>query len=124
MAKDDVIQFEGEVVEAATSSVKTLIEAKKATFSEAHGMQQALDYASALGIPFVFASNGKGFVSPSTMALRPSRRVAIGWLKASNMGYSFARWVRNACDSAAMALSGSMVSGSTDGSIRSSRPSP
>ena len=39
-----------------------LIEAKKASFSEAHGMQQGLDYASALDIPFVFASNGKGFV--------------------------------------------------------------
>lgn len=39
-----------------------LIEAKKATFGEAHGMQQALDYAASLDIPFVFASNGKGFV--------------------------------------------------------------
>ena len=39
-----------------------LIEAKKSTFSAGHGMQQALDYATALQVPFVFSSNGKGFV--------------------------------------------------------------
>jgi type I restriction enzyme R subunit len=39
-----------------------LIEAKKSTFSAGHGMQQALDYAATLQVPFVFSSNGKGFV--------------------------------------------------------------
>ena len=39
-----------------------LIEAKKSSFAVGHGMQQALDYATALQVPFVFASNGKGFV--------------------------------------------------------------
>ena len=39
-----------------------LIEAKKGKFAAGHGMQQALDYAAALQVPFVFASNGKGFV--------------------------------------------------------------
>ena len=39
-----------------------LIEAKKGHFTVGHGMQQALDYATALQVPFVFASNGKGFV--------------------------------------------------------------
>jgi len=39
-----------------------LIEAKKSTFSAAHGMQQALDYATTLQVPFVFSSNGNGFV--------------------------------------------------------------
>lgn len=39
-----------------------LIEAKKANVGEAHGMQQALDYASTLDVPFVFSSNGRGFV--------------------------------------------------------------
>ncbi len=39
-----------------------LIEAKKSTFSAGHGMQQALDYAATLQAPFVFSSNGKGFV--------------------------------------------------------------
>ena len=39
-----------------------LIEAKKSIFSAGHGMQQALDYAATLDVPFVFSSNGKGFV--------------------------------------------------------------
>lgn len=39
-----------------------LIEAKKSTFSVGHGMQQALDYAATLQVPFVFSSNGNGFV--------------------------------------------------------------
>ena len=39
-----------------------LIEAKKSSFAVGHGMQQALDYATALQVPFVFASHGKGFV--------------------------------------------------------------
>jgi type I restriction enzyme R subunit len=39
-----------------------IIEAKKSTFSAGHGMQQALDYAATLQVPFVFSSNGKGFV--------------------------------------------------------------
>jgi type I restriction enzyme, R subunit len=39
-----------------------LIEAKRSKFSTGHGMQQALDYASSLQVPFAFSSNGKGFV--------------------------------------------------------------
>ena len=39
-----------------------LIEAKKSIFSVGHGMQQALDYAATLQVPFVFSSNGNGFV--------------------------------------------------------------
>ena len=39
-----------------------LIEAKKSKFPAAHGMQQALDYAVSLQVPFVFSSNGKSFV--------------------------------------------------------------
>ena len=39
-----------------------LIEAKKSKFADGHGMQQALDYAVTLEVPFVFSSNGKGFV--------------------------------------------------------------
>ena len=38
-----------------------LVEAKDETFSVGAGMQQALDYAATLDIPFVFASNGSGF---------------------------------------------------------------
>lgn len=39
-----------------------LIEAKDNTSAIGDGMQQALDYAVTLDIPFVFASNGDGFV--------------------------------------------------------------
>ena len=39
-----------------------LIEAKDNTHSLGAGMQQALDYAATLDIPFVFSSNGDGFV--------------------------------------------------------------
>lgn len=39
-----------------------LVEAKKSIFPAGHGMQQALDYATTLQVPFVFSSNGNGFV--------------------------------------------------------------
>jgi type I restriction enzyme, R subunit len=39
-----------------------VIEAKKTRFTAGHGLQQALDYAAALQAPFVFSSNGLGFV--------------------------------------------------------------
>jgi type I restriction enzyme, R subunit len=39
-----------------------LIEAKDNSYSVGDGMQQALDYATTLQIPFVFSSNGDGFV--------------------------------------------------------------
>ncbi|MBN9346870.1 MAG: DEAD/DEAH box helicase family protein [Devosia sp.] len=39
-----------------------LIEAKDNTHSVGHGIQQGLDYAATLDIPFVFSSNGDGFV--------------------------------------------------------------
>ena len=39
-----------------------LIEAKDNNHAVGDGMQQALDYADTLNIPFVFSSNGDGFV--------------------------------------------------------------
>jgi type I restriction enzyme R subunit len=39
-----------------------IIEAKDNNHSVGGGMQQALDYATTLNIPFVFSSNGDGFV--------------------------------------------------------------
>ena len=39
-----------------------LIEAKDNTYSVGDGIQQALEYAATLHIPFVFSSNGDGFV--------------------------------------------------------------
>ena len=35
---------------------------KKGKFAAGHGMQQALDYGASLQVPFIFSSNGKGFV--------------------------------------------------------------
>jgi type I restriction enzyme, R subunit len=52
-----------------------LIEAKDNTYSVGDGMQQALDYATTLDIPFVFSSNGDGFVfHDRTRATGPSRQ--------------------------------------------------
>src|SRR5665811_1155152 len=39
-----------------------IIEAKDNNHAVGDGMQQALDYAATLNIPFVFSSNGDGFV--------------------------------------------------------------
>lgn len=39
-----------------------LIEAKDNNHSVGHGIQQGLDYAATLDVPFVFSSNGDGFV--------------------------------------------------------------
>ena len=39
-----------------------IIEAKKNTLSIAAGMQQALSYADLLEVPFIFSSNGDGFI--------------------------------------------------------------
>lgn len=39
-----------------------VIEAKDNNHSIGHGMQQALDYAETLDVPFAFSSNGDGFI--------------------------------------------------------------
>src|SRR5256884_6204939 len=39
-----------------------LIEAKDNNYSVGDGLQQGLEYATTLGVPFVFSSNGDGFV--------------------------------------------------------------
>ena len=55
-----------------------LIEAKKNTHAIGDGMQQALDYAIALDIPFVFSSNGDGFVFHDRTALTSKRETTLG----------------------------------------------
>ena len=54
-----------------------LIEAKKNTHAIGDGMQQALDYAIALDIPFVFSSNGDGFVFHDRTALTSKRETIL-----------------------------------------------
>ncbi len=51
-----------------------VIEAKDATHSVGSGMQQALGYAEMLQVPFVFSSNGKGFLFHDKLASGPVER--------------------------------------------------
>ena len=54
-----------------------LIEAKKNTRAIGDGMQQALNYAAALDIPFVFSSNGDGFVFHDKTGLGSKRETIL-----------------------------------------------
>ena len=54
-----------------------LIEAKDNTHSVGDGMQQALDYAETLDIPFVFSSNGDGFVFHDRTGTSPTKETTL-----------------------------------------------
>lgn len=55
-----------------------LIEAKDNSHSVGDGMQQALDYAETLNIPFVFSSNGDGFVFHDRTGASTPREFNLG----------------------------------------------
>ncbi|TCT04525.1 type I restriction enzyme R subunit [Tepidamorphus gemmatus] len=55
-----------------------LIEAKDNSHSVGDGMQQALDYANTLDIPFVFSSNGDGFVFHDRTGASTPREANLG----------------------------------------------
>ena len=55
-----------------------LIEAKDNTHAIGDGLQQALDYAATLAIPFVFSSNGDGFVFHDRTGMNAEKEVALG----------------------------------------------
>jgi len=55
-----------------------LIEAKDNSHSVGDGMQQALDYATTLEIPFVFSSNGDGFVFHDRTGASNPREANLG----------------------------------------------
>ncbi|MCP3386212.1 DEAD/DEAH box helicase family protein [Bradyrhizobium sp. CCGUVB4N] len=55
-----------------------LIEAKDNSHSVGDGMQQALDYAATLDIPYVFTSNGDGFVFHDRTGESAPREVNLG----------------------------------------------
>jgi len=55
-----------------------LIEAKDNAHSIGDGMQQALDYAETLNVPFVFSSNGDGFVFHDRTGASSPREVTLG----------------------------------------------
>src|SRR6195256_4588302 len=54
-----------------------IIEAKDNNCSVGDGMQQALDYAATLNIPFVFSSNGDGFVFHDRTGLSPDKEANL-----------------------------------------------
>ena len=54
-----------------------VIEAKDDSYSVGHGIQQALDYAATLNIPFAFSSNGEGFVFHDRTATTGAREQTI-----------------------------------------------
>src|SRR5579863_5523569 len=55
-----------------------VIEAKDNNHSVGDGMQQALDYAVTLNIPFVFSSNGDGFVFHDRTGLSAEKEASLG----------------------------------------------
>ncbi len=55
-----------------------IVEAKDNNHSVGDGMQQALDYAETLGIPFVFSSNGDGFLFHDRTGESPSPEMNLG----------------------------------------------
>jgi type I restriction enzyme R subunit len=55
-----------------------LIEAKDNNHSVGHGIQQGLDYAATLDIPFVFSSNGDGFVFHDRTGLSAPAEANLG----------------------------------------------
>src|SRR6476620_2224853 len=55
-----------------------LIEAKDNNHNIGHGIQQGLDYAATLDIPFVFSSNGDGFVFHDRTGLSASLEANLG----------------------------------------------
>jgi type I restriction enzyme, R subunit len=54
-----------------------IIEAKENTQAVGAGLQQALDYAETLDIPFVFSSNGDGFVFHDRTGASPTPEVTL-----------------------------------------------
>ena len=54
-----------------------VIEAKDAKHSVRAGMQQALDYAERLDVPFVFSSNGDGFVLHDKTGTYPATEMHV-----------------------------------------------
>ena len=55
-----------------------LIEAKDNNHSVGNGIQQGLDYAATLDIPFVFSSNGDGFLFHDRTGLSATKEASLG----------------------------------------------
>ena len=69
-----------------------IIEAKDNTHGVGAGMQQALDYAAALNIPFVFSSNGDGFVFHDRTGASPTPETTLALEAFPSPGELWARY--------------------------------
>jgi len=69
-----------------------LIEAKDNTHSVGDGIQQALEYATSLDVPFVFSSNGDGFVFHDRTATRGARETNLALHAFPSPGELWARY--------------------------------
>lgn len=60
------------------STPLAIVEAKKWSCSVGDGMQQALEYAEILDVPFVYSSNGSGFLEHDRLAkINPERELGM-----------------------------------------------
>lgn len=72
-----------------------LIEAKDNNHSVGAGMQQALDYAATLDIPFVFSSNGDGFLFHDRTGISDEKELNLGlgaFPSPSELWSRYAKW--------------------------------
>ncbi len=72
-----------------------LIEAKDGRHSVGDGIQQALEYAESLEIPYVFSSNGTGFVFHDRTGHAPTRETTLsldGFPSPAALWERYARW--------------------------------
>ena len=69
-----------------------LIEAKDHTHAIGDGMQQGLDYAETLNIPFVFSSNGDGFIFHDRTGASAERETTLGLDAFPSPGELWARY--------------------------------
>jgi len=72
-----------------------IIEAKDNNRSVGDGIQQALGYATTLNIPFVFSSNGDGFLFHDRTGTSPEKEATSPWINSHrplNCGENYRAW--------------------------------
>jgi type I restriction enzyme R subunit len=84
-----------------------IIEAKENTQAIGAGLQQGLEYAETLGIPFVFSSNGDGFIFHDRTGMSPSPEVTLAldqFPSPSELWARYRQWKGLSDDASAVAL--------------------
>jgi len=72
-----------------------IVEAKDNSHSVGDGIQQGIDYATILDIPFVFSSNGDGFVFHDRTGLNPVKEANLGlneFPSPASLWATFCKW--------------------------------